>query len=595
MRRPRSGPRHASSSLRANRTRSTERSIVTPRALEQAPRIQHVHAGARRSAAAATTGLGPRATTAGAVHEARGCGRPGRPKRAAVVGVARQHQQVLGAPIPRRRARSSARGRRAPSSASPWWFMTPPTAMRQHRHRGDAARPRSPRPRQRSAARTARPPTSKASSRSARLARAALTTRSSAPVRKRRVELPQLAATVASSPRRTRPSPPSTSIWRRDGRRRPRATEAVVRARDSSRSRPSTSPCARRRAPGCRPPGRSPPRAPRPRPPRRGSARARCAIVFTSSRPSPITWPDSRISSATLRVSVSISWISFDDLVGAARRALGELADLVGHDREAAPGLARARGLDRGVQREQVRARRDAGDDLGDLVDVARLGLELEDHAARLLDALEHAAHLLDREPRDVDARVRLLVRLGGEAEGLARARRGELDGRRDVAGPGAAPRRGRSCWCAPRATSPTVAEISSRRRVAPRPRPCERASLRFEMWSALWRVWATSPRKLVEQRGRCAARSPWSRRAKSGVRGARRRARDRLGRCARSWRAAAGSCRAISRESRRRRGRQPAASATKGREPGGYRHAGALDQVGDDHHHRRRRRASPG
>ena len=67
------------------------------------------------------------------------------------------------------------------------------------------------------------------------------------------------------------------------------------------------------------------------------------------------------------------------DLLGAAAGALGELADLVGDDREAAARFAGARRLDRRVQREQVRALRDAVDHLGDLVDVARLRLELED------------------------------------------------------------------------------------------------------------------------------------------------------------------------------------------------------------------------
>ena len=76
---------------------------------------------------------------------------------------------------------------------------------------------------------------------------------------------------------------------------------------------------------------------------------------------------------------------------------------------------------------------RDARDDLGDLMHVARLGLELEHARDRLLDALEYGAHLRDREPRHVDARAGLLVRLGRKAEGLARAARVALDRRRDL------------------------------------------------------------------------------------------------------------------------------------------------------------------
>ena len=91
------------------------------------------------------------------------------------------------------------------------------------------------------------------------------------------------------------------------------------------------------------------------------------------------------------------------DLFGAASGALGQLADLVGHDREAAARLAGPGRLDRGVEREQVRAVGDAGDDAGDLVDVAGLLLEIEHAAAGLLDLLEDGAHLLDREARDVD------------------------------------------------------------------------------------------------------------------------------------------------------------------------------------------------
>ncbi len=121
------------------------------------------------------------------------------------------------------------------------------------------------------------------------------------------------------------------------------------------------------------------------------------------------------------------------DLVGASPCTLGELADLVGDDGEAATGLARARGLDRRVQGQEVRAVCDGGDDLGDLVDMAGLGFEFEDLVARALGALEDRLHLLDGESRDLDAGAGLLIGLGGEAEGLARASRVQIDLARDL------------------------------------------------------------------------------------------------------------------------------------------------------------------
>ena len=54
------------------------------------------------------------------------------------------------------------------------------------------------------------------------------------------------------------------------------------------------------------------------------------------------------------------------DLLGCLARALRELAHLIGHDREAASGLAGARGLDGRVEREQVGLVGDRRDDIHD-------------------------------------------------------------------------------------------------------------------------------------------------------------------------------------------------------------------------------------
>jgi len=53
-------------------------------------------------------------------------------------------------------------------------------------------------------------------------------------------------------------------------------------------------------------------------------------------------------------------------------------------------------------------------------MDVLRLRFEIEDLAARLLDALEDGAHLFDRQTRHINARVGLLIGLRGEPECFA-------------------------------------------------------------------------------------------------------------------------------------------------------------------------------
>ena len=63
---------------------------------------------------------------------------------------------------------------------------------------------------------------------------------------------------------------------------------------------------------------------------------------------------------------------------------LGELADLLGDDGEAAALLAGAGGLDRGVERQQVRLLGDAGDRGDDAPDLLGLGAELADRLGRV-------------------------------------------------------------------------------------------------------------------------------------------------------------------------------------------------------------------
>src|SRR3954454_20441286 len=81
------------------------------------------------------------------------------------------------------------------------------------------------------------------------------------------------------------------------------------------------------------------------------------------------------------------------DRAGGVLGLLRQLADLLGHDREAAALLAGTGGLDGRVQRQKVRLLRDAGDGLDDAADLRRLGAELADRLGRLQRRVAHRAH----------------------------------------------------------------------------------------------------------------------------------------------------------------------------------------------------------
>ena len=71
------------------------------------------------------------------------------------------------------------------------------------------------------------------------------------------------------------------------------------------------------------------------------------------------------------------------DLAGGVDDRLGELADLDGHDREALAGLAGARGLDGGVEREDLGLVGDVVDDREHLADLLAALAEREDLVRR--------------------------------------------------------------------------------------------------------------------------------------------------------------------------------------------------------------------
>src|SRR4051812_3337291 len=81
------------------------------------------------------------------------------------------------------------------------------------------------------------------------------------------------------------------------------------------------------------------------------------------------------------------------DRAGGRLALLGQLADLLGDDREAAALLAGAGGLDGRVQRQQVRLLGDAGDRLDDAADALGLRAQLADRLGRLQRAVAHRAH----------------------------------------------------------------------------------------------------------------------------------------------------------------------------------------------------------
>src|SRR5262249_27098452 len=108
------------------------------------------------------------------------------------------------------------------------------------------------------------------------------------------------------------------------------------------------------------------------------------------------------------------------DLLGRLAGLGGERLDLGGHHREAAAGLAGARCLAGGVEREQVGLRRDVADQLDHVADAAGRQRQLVDAAVGLLRLLDGVggdlARLLDA-PADLVHRGGDL--LGGRRDGL--------------------------------------------------------------------------------------------------------------------------------------------------------------------------------
>ena len=136
----------------------------------------------------------------------------------------------------------------------------------------------------------------------------------------------------------------------------------------------------------------------------------RCAPApcrFRSTRSTPCSTCGVEVGDKTL------------DFLGRLGRALRQRPHLRGDDGEAAAGVARARRLDAGVQRQQVRLESDLVDHADDLADLLRGFLD--------------AAHRVDGLARDLAALFR--IGLGGRDElaRMARAFRGLVDRCRDL------------------------------------------------------------------------------------------------------------------------------------------------------------------
>ena len=166
--------------------------------------------------------------------------------------------------------------------------------------------------------------------------------------------------------------------------------------------------------------------------------------------------------------AAGLGWISpTSAAISAAARCelLGELADLVGDDREAAALLAGAGGLDRGVERQQVRL-------LGEppivstIVPICETGGQLADRARRPRRPRgrrpSRRRRARRRRPVARAARASLAASAVCRALEAASARRGRRTRRRARAASAM-----RTCFSAPDATSPAAMAISPTARPA--------------------------------------------------------------------------------------------------------------------------------
>lgn len=95
-------------------------------------------------------------------------------------------------------------------------------------------------------------------------------------------------------------------------------------------------------------------------------------------------------------------------------------SDLGGNDRKTLAGIAGARRLDRGVQRQQVGLAGDGTDLLGDVVDIGKRLGEAGDLSADLVRGLNHVADLGDRARQTVGRFLQHVTSLCRRAVGFA-------------------------------------------------------------------------------------------------------------------------------------------------------------------------------
>ena len=169
------------------------------------------------------------------------------------------------------------------------------------------------------------------------------------------------------------------------------------------------------------------------------ASRASATVVAPSSpRSAPVS------TMVTVRsVSVRISLTRCGDRLRGGLGLLGQLADLLGHDGEAAALLAGARRLDGGVERQQVGLLGDGRDGVDDAADALALGAQLADGLAGLGRGVADGGHGLGGTRDGLGADARGGAGLVGGARGLVGVVGGSGGGAGDLLGHGARGGRG--------------------------------------------------------------------------------------------------------------------------------------------------------
>ena len=120
-------------------------------------------------------------------------------------------------------------------------------------------------------------------------------------------------------------------------------------------------------------------------------------------------------------------------LFGRVCRTLREALHLIRHNRETASRLSGHRGLNRGVQRQNIRLLGDIVDEFDDIADFLRAFAEPLDALARLLNGFANGVHAVDGAPHRIAALVSDVDRMPGDVRAALGIARHLLDGGRHI------------------------------------------------------------------------------------------------------------------------------------------------------------------